>query len=114
MVNRLVKENDFNNVYKYGEKQFGYYILMYTNKNKLNTRRFAVVASKKTGNAVCRNRLKRLMRESFRNNSKYLKDNLDYIFIAKRKAGEQIKTLKYDQIEKDMLKILKRSGVFNG
>lgn len=108
---KIKKNNEFQNIYKIGKKYFGYYILIYINKNNSNNKRLGVVVSKKTGNAVCRNRLKRLFREIYRNNEHKLKNGYDYVIIAKRRAGEEFKTLKCHKIEKDILKTLKKSGV---
>jgi ribonuclease P protein component len=45
--------------------------------------RFAVIVSKKIGNAVYRNRLKRIFREIFRLNQLRLKSNFDYLIVTK-------------------------------
>ena len=109
-MHKLKKNEQFQEIYNKGNKFFGYYSLVYIRKNNLKYNRLGVVASKKTGNAICRTRLKRLLREFFRLNENELKNGYDYIFIAKRTAGQKFKTLKYVDIEKDCRKILKKAG----
>jgi ribonuclease P protein component len=106
---KLKTNSEFLRVYNKGEKHFGYFQLIYFLKNNLGENRIGVVASKKTGNAVCRNKLKRLFRENFRKQNNNLKQGYDIIFIAKKKAGEEYKNLKLSMIEKDSLKIFKRA-----
>jgi ribonuclease P protein component len=85
--------------------------LLYIKKNDQNKNRFGVVVSKKTGNAVCRVRLKRLFREIFRNEEEKFITSYDYIFIAKRTAGEKFKELKIQELKKDVLRIFKKAGL---
>ena len=110
-MHKLKKNEEYQEIYGKGNKFFGYYALVYIRKNNLEYNRLGVVASKKTGNAICRTRLKRLLREFFRLNDYKLKKGYDYVFIAKRTAGQKFKTLKYTDIEKDCRKILKKAGV---
>lgn len=110
-MHKLKTNKQYQEIYEKGNKFFGYYALIYVNKNNLSYNRLGVVASKKTGNAVCRTKLKRLFREFFRLNDIYLKKGYDYVFIAKRTAGKNFKTLKYADIEKDCRKILKKAGI---
>ena len=98
-------------MYIKGNKFFGHYFLVYILENNLHKNRFGVVVSKKTGNAVCRVRLKRLFREIFKNEENKLQLSCDYIFIAKRTAGEKFKELKYQELKKDILKILKKADL---
>jgi len=109
---KLKTKSDFLKVYNQGEKYFGYFQLIYLKKNNLKKNRLGVVASKKTGNAVCRNKLKRLFRENFNKQENNLKQGYDIVFIAKKNAGEQFKTLKLSMIEKDSIKIFKRAKMF--
>jgi len=50
--------------------------------------RLGVVAAKKTGGAVVRNRIKRLCRECFRLDPKWLPPGVDLVVIAKPGAGD--------------------------
>ena len=64
-MNNLKKNGEFQIIYNSGRKSFGYYSLIFFKKNDNNLKRCGFVVSKKTGNAVCRNRLKRLFREYY-------------------------------------------------
>jgi ribonuclease P protein component len=44
--------------------------------------RLGIITSRKTGNAVKRNKVRRIIRETFRLNKDSFKENHDYLFIA--------------------------------
>lgn len=111
MIN-LKKNREFQNVYNYGKKSFGYYSLIFFKANETNENKFGFVVSKKTGNAACRNRLKRLFREYCRLNEKNLITGYDIIFVAKRTAGEKFKTLSFEEMKKDLDRVLKNSKLY--
>ena len=110
-MEKLVKNEQFQKVYNFGKKGYGYYSLIFFAKNNLECNRCGFVASKKIGNAVCRNRIKRLFREYYKNNEKNIKTGYDLIFVSKKNAGEKFKELKYQEIENDIKKVLKKSGL---
>jgi ribonuclease P protein component len=51
------------------------------------SRRLGITASRKVGNAVVRNRIKRAVREWFRNERDHLRDGTDILVIARRDAA---------------------------
>lgn len=110
-MNTLKKNGEFQNIYNLGNKYFGNYSLIFFNKNKLNESRFGFVASKKTGKAFCRNRIKRLFREYIRLNKNKFNNNYDIILVGKQKFGENIDKIKYEDIEKDLNRIFKLSKI---
>lgn len=74
---RVKKKKDFNKVYNSGKIIFSSDLLLklhyYINKNEeYNGVKIAASLSKKTGKAVWRNRVKRLIKESYRLNKKRL------------------------------------------
>lgn len=48
--------------------------------------RLGITVTKKVGNAVRRNRIKRCVREAFRQNRALFPSGFDYVFIAKQRA----------------------------
>ena len=108
MMNTLKKNGEFQNIYNLGNKYFGSYSLIFFNKNKLEYSRFGFVASKRVGKAFCRNRIKRLFREFVKENGQNLKKNSDYVFVGKSILKENIKNIKYKDIEKDLLKVTRK------
>ncbi len=68
--------------------------------------RFGMAVSRKVGNAVVRNRVKRRLREVFRHNQDELPGAWDVVFIARGSAaGADLPAL-----ERDVLKALRRIG----
>ena len=108
MIKKLKRSRDFTTIYDKSKKVYTRYAIVFVSKNKNCMQRFGFVASKKTGNAVQRNRIKRLFREFVKNNKEKFKEGTDYIFVGKGILKEKLKTLKYNDIEKDMLKVIKR------
>lgn len=63
--------------------------------------RLGITASKKVGNAVVRNRVKRLVREYVRRHQ-WVPPGVDVVIIAKRSASE---LHHYDQVTADLARI---------
>ena len=66
--------------------------------------RLGVIATKKLGNAVERNRAKRQIREVFRKNSSAILPSLDMIVLPRKK----MKQLKFAELEKRFLEAIKK------
>ena len=100
---RLKKEKDFNKVFKDGKRLFsGSLTLVYLPSKELKVG-FAV--GKKHGGSVQRNRIKRLLRESFRSFSPEKMKNFFFVFIPKIKDDYSLEVFK-----KDMGYILKKGN----
>ncbi|NLK61901.1 MAG: ribonuclease P protein component [Fusobacteria bacterium] len=108
---KIQKNYEFQNIYNTNSKFFGKYIVVYIKKNNLSYSRIGVVASKKVGNAVVRNRTKRLFREALRINLDNFKYNIDIILIAKKIIGDKINILRLNDINNDLIRILKKENI---
>jgi ribonuclease P protein component len=65
-----------------------HFVLLVCAREQDGPTRLGIVATKKNGNAVVRNRIKRLCRECFRHSPSLLPENIDFIVIAKTGAHE--------------------------
>ena len=110
-IKKIKNSKEFSLVYNNSKKIYTKYAIVFVRNNENEEQRFGFVASKKTGNAVQRNRIKRLFREYIRLNIDKINDNYDIIIIAKKKFGENIEILKYQDIEKDLNRIFKNSKI---
>ena len=96
---RIRKKKEFILLYKKGNRYRGRYFTLIYLTNDLSYSRMAVVASKKVGRAVVRNKVKRRLRTLYRRNKQMLQKNLDLVIIAKKEAhAVPWQTLKNDYI----------------
>ena len=106
-INKIKKSKDFSLIDNKSQKMHTKYAIIFIKENVNNEQRFGFVASKKTGNAVQRNRIKRIFKEFVKIHKDKFKKNTDYIFVGKSVLKEKIKSLKYKDIEKDINKVIK-------
>ncbi|MBW1666775.1 MAG: ribonuclease P protein component [Deltaproteobacteria bacterium] len=85
---RLLKRKDFVNANRAGKKFFTEHFLIIVSRNGLGITRLGVAVSKKTGNSVIRNRVKRLIREYYRLNKTHFPRGYDVVISARKGAGE--------------------------
>lgn len=101
-VETLKKNSDFKRAYKRGKSYTNPALVVYTVKNRAGLCRVGITASKKIGNAVERNRARRVIREAFRLIDKPLKNGYDFVFVARSRTVHK----KTDEIKKIMLDAL--------
>jgi len=68
--------------------------------------RLGLSVSKKVGNAVKRNLLRRLIKENCR--LRILPDGYDYVVVARQGAGDMPRTSAYAQVDKTLSSLFKR------
>jgi ribonuclease P protein component len=98
----------FSRAKKFSEKKF----LLLTRKNKYSYPRLGLIVAKKNVKlAVKRNRIKRIVRESFRNNKDVIK-NTDVVFIAKLGIDKLSNKELRDKLDKIFAQV--RNSLTNG
>ncbi|MBU0734211.1 MAG: ribonuclease P protein component [Pseudomonadota bacterium] len=84
---RLLNRTDFVNLNRSGKRHHTRHFVVITKRNGLGITRLGVTVSKKSGNAVKRNRVKRLIREFFRLNYSKIPQGYDIVVAAKKDAS---------------------------
>ena len=104
----LKKNYEFKNIMNKGKICSGKYVCIYFLKNNQQNK-IGIAISKKAGNAVWRNRIKRLIRECYRKHEKTIKNNNSIIFLWKK--NNENKKISFWEINEDIEKILKRANL---
>jgi len=105
---RLRDRSDFNRIYR-GGKSFanGQFVVYWSKRSETEQFRMGVSVSKKLGNAVVRNRMRRVVKEMVRLNSDQIADKTDFILIVRKPAV----TMKTKELERSMLHVLRKAGL---
>ena len=83
----LKLNSDFKRLYYRGKCVACGYVVVYSRKNRLPQNRLGLTCGKSVGNAVVRNRTKRLLRESYRLMEPSLKTGFDVVIVARTRAA---------------------------
>ena len=105
---RVKREKDFKAIFKEGTSFANRKFVVYQLENQQNHFRVGLSVSKKLGNAVTRNQIKRRIRHILLNVRGHLADDVDFVVIA-RKGAE---SLDYAEMEKNLLHVLKLSKIY--
>jgi len=101
---RLTRQKEIENVFEEGTFFEGNYCHLIRASSPNEYCRAAFIVSKKTAaSAVARNRIKRLMKESFRLKINRVKSGSRLIFLATRKASKNLSRADFDSELEDLL-----------
>lgn len=104
----VIKNNrDFTFLFKKGTSIVTFAFVCYFRERRGRCNRVGIVSGKKVGNAVKRNRSRRIIREAFRLFEPVLKEKTqkryDFIFVARSKTPELKSTKIYSLLMKNVL-----------
>jgi len=85
---RIKKNAEFQTIFKRGKSFANRQFVVYCLDNEEDFFRVGLSVSKKVGNAVVRNRIKRYIRQTFLELNDYVYTNKDYIIIARNPAAK--------------------------
>lgn len=104
---RLTRSTDFQRVRQYGKSFAHPLIVLIVLPNQQKSSLFGIVAGRTVGNAVQRNRAKRLLRAAVQAYLPQIAPGWDVVLIARR----PIVGLKLDQTQVALLTLLKRANL---
>lgn len=103
----IKKNRDFSFLFKKGECIVTYAFVCYVKERRGSADRLGIVTGKKVGNAVKRNRARRIIREAFRLFEPVLKEKTqkryDFVFVARGKTPSQKSTQLLHLMKKNIL-----------
>ncbi len=82
----LCRNNDFRRLYARGKSYVTPLVVVYVMKNRTKNVRVGITTSKKIGNAVLRNRSRRVIREAFCGLAGRVRPGFDLVFVARGKT----------------------------
>jgi len=99
---RLSRSADFERVYRQGKSVAGRYAILYyfdqPEETAGNGPRLGVSVSRKVGGAVVRNRVKRTVKEIFRQHQEEMAPGYDYVIIARTGLAEYIDKSRFEEV----------------
>jgi ribonuclease P protein component len=107
---RLRRNSDFQQVRHLGNSYASPLMVLAFLRNGLNHSRFGFVVSKRLGKAVCRNKIKRRMREATRLRLPRIKSGFDLVLIGRPPLAEA----SYGEIEQTLEYLLKKADLLLG
>lgn len=106
-VYSLKTNEEFKKVYKEGKNYWNRNLILYIKGNDLEYNRIGYSITKKVGNSVVRNRVRRRLKEIYRLNADGFKSGYDMIIIPKNNTRD----ISYRELESAMLHILKLAKI---
>ena len=98
----ICRNNDFRRIYARGKSYVSPLVVVYALKNRTKNVRVGITTSKKVGNAVQRNRSRRVIREAFRALAPRVRPGFDLVLVARGKTPYVKSTEVRRQLERQL------------
>jgi len=106
---RLTRSTDFKRVRRTGKSYAHPLIVLVIAQNELETSRFAVSAGRSIGNAVTRNRAKRLLREALRPLLPLVAPGRDILLLSRSPLPQA----RLPEIQEALIQLLRKAQLLN-
>ena len=106
----IKKNRDFKSLYRLGKSSVNPYLVVYCRKNRRGESRLGISVGTKVGKAVCRNRVRRRIREAYRLSEERIRPGYDMIVVARVRAA----TADYRDIETSLMDLCSKLGLLHG
>ena len=103
----ICKNNEFRRAYARGKSYVTPLVVVYVVKNRRKEARVGITTSKKVGNAVQRNRSRRVLREAYRQLADRVKPGYDLVLVARGRTP----FVKSTQVQRHLERQLYDAGV---
>ena len=109
---RLSRSRDFDAVYRQGRSTSTRFLVLYwfDRDEDASEPRLGLAVPKATGNAVARNRIKRQLRELWRDRLEAVPAGRDYVLIAKPGLPEAVEANGFDWLGARVDEVLQKAG----
>jgi len=109
-LEKLKKSSEFQHTYQHGNKYWNRYFVIYVCRTYSDQIRFGITVSKKVGKSVQRNRVKRLIRESFRQLRPRTQMGYDIVVVGRTAACQ----LTCQETQARLSRLFRRAAILNG
>jgi len=103
---KVTNKSSYRIIYEQGVRRSSRFFTIVACGNSNGVKRLGITVTKKTGNAVFRNRTKRLIREFFRRNKDLFPAGHDVVVMAKKNTPP----LTYQEIERELTELFTRKA----
>ena len=106
----IKRRNEFRILFSKGKIVYNKNLTFYFIKNKMSINQLGIAVSKKSGKAVDRNKIKRLIRENYKLFENKLSTGYNLLFSVNKKC--QIKEINFYDVKKEMERALKKAELW--
>jgi ribonuclease P protein component len=110
---RLSRSRDFDTVYRHGASASTRYLTLHwfpRDEEVAGAPRLGLAVPRSVGSAVARNRVKRVLRESWRELLSQVPPGRDYVLVARPGLAEPIETRDRDWLTAEISEVLEKVG----